>query len=202
MAKGYTTKEKVEAYLGKDDGVSDAVLTSYIEAVEGAIDGLTDRNFIADTVASARLYDGSGDNALLIDDCVSVTKVEVGLDSYGDDFLEISATGSDRYFLRPSNYSADSVPVRSIELSARDWTGGRQNNRITAKWGYSASVPSDVSFAATVFVAGILNFANSPGAVRSESVGEYSVTYGEGSTQWGDYEGAKASLDKYVRLNL
>jgi len=135
MAKGYTTKEKVEAYLGKDDGVSDAVLTSYIEAVEGAIDGLTDRNFIADTVASARLYDGSGDNALLIDDCVSVTKVEVGLDSYGDDFLEISATGSDRYFLRPSNYSADSVPVRSIELSARDWTGGRQNNRITAKWG-------------------------------------------------------------------
>jgi hypothetical protein len=200
--KGYTNKTNIEAYLGKDDGVSDAVLETYIETVENIIDGLTDRNFVADTVASARLYDGTGNDLLLVDDCVAITKVEVGLDTYGNDFQEVSATGADRYFVRPNNYSVNSVPITSIELSARDWPAGRQNNRVTAKWGYSASVPADITFAATVFVAGILNFANDPASIQSEKIGEYAVTYVEGSSQWGDFMGAKTILNQYKKLNI
>jgi hypothetical protein len=120
--KGYTDKTSIEAYLGVDDGVTDAVLETYIEAAESIIDNITRRNFIADSTASARLYDGNATGFLEIDDAVAVTKVEVGLDSYGNDFLEVASSGADRYFLRPNNYDDIGVPIYGLEFSARDWT--------------------------------------------------------------------------------
>jgi len=201
-SKGYTTKAAVNAYLGKDSGLSDAVLDGYIQAVEAVIDGMTGRNFKADAAASARVYDGTGTPELVVDDCVAVTKVEVGLDTYGGDFIEVSGSGADRYFLLPNNYAALGVPVTLIELSARDFPKGRQNARVTAKWGYSAAPPDDLAFAAAVFTAGIVNFRNNPGAVRSERIGNYSVSYDGESSGFADYAAAKASLMRYRRYEI
>lgn len=204
--KGYTNKEEVENYILKSI-VSDFEdqLDSYIEAVEKTIDNITGRNFIADSTASERVYDGDGECDLLIDDAVQVTKVETGLDSYGGNFQEVISSGPDRYFLEPANYAALGRPIRKISLSSRIWPEGKQNNRITAKWGYSVTVPSDIKFAATVFVAGILNQTRQGGSeIKSEKIGNYQVTYNteDGKNSWADFENAKAILESYRIINI
>jgi hypothetical protein len=200
-SKGYTSKTAVEGYLGKVTGLTDAILDTYIEGVEKVIDQMTGRNFKADSAASARTYDGDDTDRLLIDDCVEITKVEVGLDSYGDTFQEVAATGADRYFVLPANRAALSVPAFGLALSARVWAQGQQNNRVTAKWGYSASVPADIAFAACVFVAGIVNFRGD-GGIKSESIGNYSVSFGSESRCWADFEASKAAVEAYRRIQL
>lgn len=201
--KGYTSETKVENYILQNiDSTFSSQIEKWIEAAEAYIDNLTGRNFIADSSASARLYDGDDSPELLIDDAVEVTKVEVGQDDYGSSFEEVSASGSDRYFLEPANYSADSVPIMKIVLRARNFPEGHQNNRITAKWGYSASVPADIEFAATVLVAGICNAQRKDTKeIASEKIGNYSVSYAS-EKEKNDFEQAKNILDKYVKFRL
>lgn len=204
-AKGYTTKSKIENYTLVDiDAAFNTQVDEWIEAVEQEIDLRTGRNFIADSAATARLYNGSGTDVLIIDDAVEVTTVEVGLDSYGGSFLALSATGADRYFLEPANYTVDNVPVTRIRLSARQWAGGTQNARITAKWGYSASVPQQISFIATVLVAGIINEQRGGGdKITMESIGNYKVSYDVNDENGiADFKNAMRSLDSYKRYRL
>ncbi len=204
--KGYTSKTDIENYLLQEIDVSfDAQIESWITGVEKIIDGLTGRNFIADAVASARVFDGDGEESLLIDDCVAITKVEVGNDDYGESFTEIPSTGASRYFLDPANYASLGVPIYKVTLRDRLWPEGKQNNRITAKWGYSAAVPEDIKFAATIFVAGILNQQRQGGdQIKSETIGNYSVSYNtdKGSDSWADFENAKAIIANYKQINI
>ena len=206
MLKGYTTKAAIENYIMQEiDESFDAQVESWIEAVEKIIDKITGRNFVADSVASARLYDGDDTQELLIDECVAVTKVEAGNDSYGSTFTEVVSTGADRYFLKPDNYASKELPIYKIVFNARCFPGGMQNNRITAKWGYSAAVPADIEFAATVFVSGILNQQRQGGdEIKSESIGNYSVTYNtdKNGNSWADFERAQQILSAYTKLNI
>jgi hypothetical protein len=204
--KGYTTEEIVENYILQDiDPTYSTTIDDIIAGVEKTIDMLTGRNFIADTEASARLYDGDGSQELLIDDAIEITTVEVGTDSYGGTFQEVSASGSDRYFKYPINASERGVPITKIMLSAHRFAEGNQNNRITAKWGYSETCPADIQFVATVFVAGILNQQRQGGdQIKSEKIGNYQVTFNtdNGNDSWGDFERAKDILDSYAKLNI
>jgi len=205
-AKGYTTKQAIENYmLTEIDDSFDSQIDAWIASVERIIDNYTGRNFKADSTASARVYDGDGTEELIVDECVQVTKVEVGNDTYGDSFSEILSTGSDKYFTYPANATARMVPIHKISLSARCFPAGQQNNRVTAKWGYSVATPEDITFAATVFVAGIANQSRGGGdEIKSESIGAYSVTYNsdKGSNSWADFERAQQILDQYKRLNI
>lgn len=205
-SKGYTNKTAVENYILQNiDSSFDSQLDSWISGIEQVIDQITGRNFIADSTASARLFGGDDEQDIIVDECVEVTKVEVGLDSYGQTFQEISASGADRYFLQPDNYSAKGVPIHKIVLNARVWPAGIQNNRITAKWGYSAAVPDDIKFAATVMVAGVLNQHRQGGdQIKSERIGNYQVTYNSevGNDSWGDFQNAMQILRSRSRLQL
>jgi hypothetical protein len=204
--KNYTTKEDIENYILNDiDNSFDDQLDSWMEGVERIIDNLTGRNFKADSTASARVFDGDGTNELLVDDCIQVTVVEVGNDDYGGNFSTVPSSGSDRFFLEPANYSVRGVPITKVSLSARAFPSGIQNNRITAKWGYSASVPKDINFVATVFVAGILNQQRQGGdQIKSEKIGNYQVTYNtdNGADSWSDFEKAKEILNSYKKYYL
>lgn len=206
-AKGYTTKTKIENYILQNiDSSFDTQIDNWIAGIEKTIDKYTGRNFIADTVASARVYDSDGETpTLLIDDCISVSKVEVGDDAYGSAFTEIESSGSDRYFLEPNNYLSKGYPISRIVLASRLWTAGKQNNRITAKWGYSESVPKDIEFACTVFVAGIIN-QSIPGGdqIKSEKIGNYQVTYNseDGNNSFADFKNAMSILDSYKNLEI
>lgn len=197
--KGYTTKEAVENYiLDEIDSSFDGQVDSWICTAEKIIDNVTQRNFKADETATARLFDGDGSNVLLVDDCVAVTLVEQGQDSYGGTFESVSASGSDRYFLDPAN----GTPKTKITLSARLFPCGKQNVRVTAKWGHSVAVPDDVTFAATVIVAGICNAQRKDRKeISQEKIGNYSVSYASEKEQ-SDFEQAKAILETYKRISL
>ncbi len=194
--KGYTTRVQIEDYLTITiDPAFYSRIDAWIGSIERYIDHRTGRNFVADAAASKRVYDGDGESNLLIDDCVAVTKLEI-------DETEID---SDDYYLYPENAIAKGIPISQIKLfGARFSRCGltRQNIWVTAKWGYSTVAPEDIALAATVLVAGIINFSlNSEGEVKSMTVGRYSVSYRDKS-EWADYDRANEILDSYEKITV
>lgn len=205
-AKGYTDQAAVENYMLKDIDPSFAtVIDEWIEGVENTIDQITGRNFIADASATERYFDGDNSKNLPIDDCVEITTVELGQDDYGGTFQEVDATGANRFFAEPVNALAKGVPFTMLALRTTRWTAGKQNHKITAKWGYSVACPADIKRAATVFVAGIIN-QHSPGGqeIKSERIGNYQVSYNseKGNNSVADFEEALRILDQYKRYYL
>jgi hypothetical protein len=201
--KGYTTKTKIENYTLTEIDISfNDQIDTWIEAIENYIDKVTGRNFIADTSASERLFNGNGSRNLPIDDCISVTKVEKGNNSYGDSFREIDEEVAGGYYLLPENYSEKGLPIDMIHLRGSLWNKGLKNHRITAKWGYSEEVPKDIEFATTVFVNGIINKTNvTKGDISSEKIGDYSVSY-KSEKEKSDYIRALEILEKYKSYQL
>ena len=201
VIKKYTTHEKIEGFLNKTItlGSLDDAINSAVEL----IDQLTQRNFIADTSASARTFDGSSGQDLEIDECVEITKVERGLDEYGDSYEEISAGGLNGYYLKPANYAAKSRPITTVHLRDRYWLAGMQNCRITAKWGFSASVPQGIELATTVLAGGIYNYnrGGASGNIKSEKICNYSVTY-DNESGWDAWDRAKQLIQTYKRYVL
>ena len=207
MAKGYTDKNTIEKYgTITIDTSHDAFVAEVITGVEETIDLITGRNFVANAVAGPRFYDGNGEKKLVIDDCVEVSSVEVGVDNFGGSFRTIPATGSNRFFLNPANHSALGVPVTAITLASDFFTRGQQNVRITGRWGYSNTVPAAIRRAATIFAFGVIcNEQSSIGRdVKSEKIGNYTVSYDSDNKRgsWADFENAIASLDSYKRYYL
>jgi hypothetical protein len=204
--KGYTTEEIIENYILQNiDSSFSSQIDAWIEDFEKFIDNYTGRNFKADTSASARLFDGDGSQDLLIDEAVTITKVEVGQDSYGGTFSEVGTTGSDKYLTYPENASVKGYPIYKLVLNARRWSEGLQNNRITAKWGYSVTVPADITFVTTVLVAGVLNQHRQGGdEIKSEKIGNYQVTYNtdSGNNSFADLGRAMEMLDMYKKLRI
>lgn len=159
----------------------------FIDAVTAYVERYTGRTFAADTVATARTYDGTNSGELFIDDATEVTEVKVK-----DTVLD-----EDDYVLYPSNR----LPKTRIILPYKLFYSGNQNITVTAKWGYGEEIPADLAFAATVMAAGIINSSNShEGEIQSETIGRYSVTYRAGSNQENDYKSAMGILKLYRRM--
>jgi len=188
MIKGYTTVEKIENYLLTEiDASFESQIERWIEAVEKYIDTFTGRNFIADTVASIRIYEGDMTDSLLIDDCIQITKLEI-------DDEEID---SDDYFIYPPN----NLPKKKIVLDASLFPCGNQNINVTAKWGYSATVPADIEFVATVLMAGLINASRQEGTAQSEAIGAYSISYST-EQQKSDFDKVDNILKSYIKYNF
>lgn len=197
----YTTDNLISDYL--NTSAIDDVVIPYILATQKYIESYTQRIFKADESATARLYNGNGTQVLYIDDCISVSTVEVGNDKWGDTFSTISASGSDRYYLLPTNYSEEELPINRIGLRSRYFIEGHANHRITAKWGAYENVPQDLKFAATVIASGMYyaNRGENTGAIKSEKIGDYSVSYSdEGGLK--DLQVAVSILDSYKKILL
>jgi hypothetical protein len=197
--RDYTTDSLIENYLNKE--IPDVDLNPFILATQKYIEQYTHRVFKADSTASARSYDGNGRQALNIDDCVEVTLVEIGNNTWGDSYTTIPSSGANSYITLPTNNEADEVPINKIGLRANVWTHGVANNRITAKWGYSVEVPSDIQFAATVLASGMYNEnkGGNTGAIKSEKIGQYSVTYAD-SKGADDLKRSMEILDSYRKM--
>ncbi|TXH44815.1 MAG: hypothetical protein E6Q97_32160 [Desulfurellales bacterium] len=189
----YCTEVDIENYLLTNiDPSFSTQITAWIEAVSAHIEKYTGRIFVADSVASARLFEGKSSNKLLIDECVAVTVVEQG-DTYGENFTTVS---SGDYQLLPYN----EIPKTAIGLKRTVW--GLGVHRITAKWGYSVAVPADIKFAATVLASGIVWAQVYPnGSKKSEQIGNYEVSFKDEKGD-ADYDRAMAILDSYRRINL
>lgn len=201
--KGYTTEEKIEKYLGGITIVTGEA-ADYILAAQQYIDNYTNRSFKADSVASARLFDGKNKAYLFIDECIEVTKVETGDDNWGDNFTEISASGSDRYYTMPANASQVGFPIYKLGLRTRTFSAGDYpNQRITAKWGYSENVPADISQVATVIASGMYNAnrTKKSGAINKKTLGEYEISF-QDQKGFNDLENSVSVLNNYKKIYL
>jgi len=201
VIKEYTTEAKLETFLGIAIASGEAD-----DAINGAVDIIdvwTDRNFIADTNASLRRYSGNDRENLLIDECVEITAVAMGQDLYGDSTLALSASVSGGYYPIPRDFATRLKPIKELHLRGRVWTKGIENHSVTAKWGYSTSVPQAIATAATILAAGLYNFYRSGGGalIKSEKIGNYAVTY-ESPKDWTALEQAKSFMDQYKRMSL
>jgi hypothetical protein len=201
VIKPYTTEALLETFLGITIPSGDADLA--INSAVQVIDNTTGRNFIAETSASIRLYDGSNARELMIDDCIEITLVERGLDEFGDFFETIPSSGLLRYYTRPINAEAKGLPFTSLILRSHYWFKGIENQRITAKWGYSEDVPPAIQEAATILASGMYmyNLGGASGAVTSEKIGNYAVTY-DSDAGWRAYKNALQIIQQFTRYYL
>lgn len=199
MPKGYTTRQQIENYLLMTiDSSFYSQIEDWIEQVEKYIDQMTGRNFVADSTATAKLYDGNSANVMPIDDAIQITKVEQGDGGISTASSEWTEIESDEYV----SYPANDLPKTEIRLFGALFSRGFQNVRVTAKWGYSASVPDDIKLASTVLVAGIINYSfNADGKVQQRTVGRYTVSY-KSDKQWNDFEQIKSILEYYKKYEF
>jgi hypothetical protein len=190
--KGYTNVRQIQNYLLHT--IKDYFrpqVEEWIAEIEGFIERETGRVFIADTEASEKIYDGNGGRSLFIEECIDVSKLTID-----DDEID-----TDDYLLYPAN----ELPKTRIKLKddvSLLFTADEQNVKVEAKWGYSVACPPDISFAATIFVAGIINFAGEMhGEIESEAVGSYKVSYKK-EKDWQDFERAKGIIDNYRKITV
>lgn len=192
--KGYTSKTLVESYLQTTISTSfNTQFDTWLGAIELFIDKLTGRSFKALATAAIYVFDGNGKSELLIDDCISVSKLEV-------DDVEIEETNDDgtkNWYLYPANVERK----YKIKLVGGYFATGTQNVAVTAKWGYSAAVPADVQMAATILLAGLSNSGDPSQSKRSETIGNYSVSY-DSDRGWTDFDQAIKILKGYRKLTF
>lgn len=192
MYMKYTTKDKVEQYLG-GDSISENI-DHYIEAMSRYMDQATDRTLVVDTSGDAeeRKYDGNGTPKLLVDDFVSLDSLVVSSNT----------VPSSSYVSYPANKGySNEIVITGGTAFYKD----RLNVVLTGYFGRFASadgeeVPFDIEHACTVLVAGIIQNTDSPnGVVKTESIGRYSVTYAS-DKQAKDFEMANATIDHYRKI--
>ena len=174
-----TTIENIQAYtLQNIDEFFRGHVNEWIVQMTTYIERTTNRSFSTDDEVSIRKYDGNGAQVLLV-----------------DDFVELEEVTIDGALVAVTVYPANTMPKYKLIADGR-FTKGRQNVAVTARWGYGI-VPNDLVFACTVLVAGLVqNHTKSDGAMASESIGNYSVSYAT-DAQRDDFNRAKEILAMY-----
>jgi len=162
----YCTAAEVRAQIDKDSNADDATITAMIAAAEEAINNFCNRpdGFEAG-VAAARTFGGSGKAWQWIDETESITTVEVkdsptdtGYTTWAaDDWVAFSGSAKHpNYNLTPYQAlmvtaSGDYATFTSGKFSGR--RGFRPDReqpfvvetvRVTARWGYSVTVPDAI----------------------------------------------------------
>lgn len=204
MSKQFTTIEKIENYLLIDiDASFEAQIESWIETMSQYIEDETGRIFLAGTGTATMKYEvvqGATDDIgnytgsvvnLQIDDCLSVDSL----------IIDDEEVGSDNYLLYPAN-STPKTRIKLTKDSGLVFTEGEQNIEVTGVWGYAVDTPSDIEFACTVLVAGIINNSwASDGEVKSVAMGSYNLTFKD---QKGlqDLEQVKEILAGYQKIDV
>lgn len=158
----YTTLAIVKDDIDITTANQDTVITRAIPEASRFIDrylGREDDFFVADVVASIRDYTGSGNPYQYIDPCIEVTAVSVKDSVTDTSFTAWAAT--DYYAFAGDHRWPDfnSLPYNGIAVEPSGDESvflrgsGIATVRVTAKWGYAATVPLDIQIACTMIVA-------------------------------------------------
>ena len=199
--KGYCSVADIEKYsLTEIDANFEATVEGWIAVIEQYIEKETGRVFKADTTASKRYFDGNYSNEIYIDECISVSELLIK-DVLGNTLYNL--VKDTHYLVYPYN----ELPIRKLMAKSYNVLGfltfpkGQKNIELTAKWGYSESVPDGIKFATMVLTTGIVNYSNnSDGEAKSEKIGDYSITYKE--NDWKDYELAKSIIGSFTKHDV
>lgn len=192
----YTDQGKIEKYLQTTiDSSMTATLNDWIAAVKIWIDKYVGKSF--EGVSETRYFNGNGLDTLLIDDFIGTPVIEL-LDSEGN---VDSTLDSGDYLVYPLNTTVKNTIALSVGAPYSRFSSWQKRVKVTAVFGYSAAVPKDVELAATMLVSRIFNGGSTDGTVKSESLGDYSITYGEIDSM-AELMGVTSILDHYRDIEI
>lgn len=190
----YTTVEKVKAYTNVGT-MSDSDIESFIKSATRTMDMLANQKLVAEALdsgeeAPSKCYDGNGKASIRIDYCWEIEKVELG-DTYGENFREETSY---------QRYPAED-PCNQLFLKGGLFPFGNQNVRVTGLFGLFDTLQDDIQFACTVLVAGMISGKNAGGAVSSEKIGNYAVSY-DTTDKARDYNRAMDIINGYKKIDF
>lgn len=172
----YTTEAKIENYLQItiDDSIS-AYVSDWINWVSKYIDRYTGTTF--ETSSQTYYYDVRGmQSRLFIDDCTAITSLQL-LDEDGN--VEDTLTENSDFWLYPLNKTTkNEIRLDPYGKYAVFPYTGSKKVKVTATFGVENTVPADIEMVATQMVGDLIrqNSSEAKGK-KSETLGEYSVTY-------------------------
>lgn len=159
VSDAYATPDEIKAELEITGTTYDARFLALAERATKFINTLCQRKdgFVADANASARTYDGSGLEYQWIDECISVSTVEVkdaeteadtAYDTWTADTDWRAAQGT------PSRPDWNRTPYTFLIIDPNSgesyFTEGMRTVRVTARWGYAATVPDEIKQACII----------------------------------------------------
>jgi len=157
MSKKYCTIQDVKNII-PDTFIDDfePQILKWIESSSIEIDRMTRRSFDVSNTET-RKFDGSGYAKLVIDDIIEIDECKVD-----DNVRDVEHRGS-------ILYSKSGFPLGFMNIS------------VTGKFGFSEEIPFDINYACAFITAQKALFSKKGvSQVKSEKVGNYSVTYAEG----------------------
>jgi len=179
------TLAQVKTTLGITDSANDDILTRLINATTDYIESYCDRRF-ALTQYTDEYYNGYGDDELVLRQFpISEAEEDVPTISFIDKGTETAVSIDDCEI-----YYDEGIIYYSI------FPKGRKNIKISYKAGY-ATIPADLAQACIEIVVANYNRSKTV-AVKSESIGSYSVTYADVQAS----PHAKGILNLYRNPNL
>jgi len=172
MEKKYCTIQDVKNLI--PDTITDDFepqILKWIQTSSIEIDNMTQRSFVV-SETETRKFDGSGSQKLVIDNVIEIDEVTV------DDMVtEVEFRGS-------ILYSKSRFPLGFMNIS------------VTGIFGYSEEIPLDISYACAFITAQKVLFSKKGvSQVKSEKVGNYSITYAEGQ----DIKNVMNIIDSYKK---
>jgi len=170
----YATADELKAQPGMTGVDNDTLIDTLLSAASRAVDGYCRRReagFVAVVSATAKLYDGNNLPYIWTNENIEVTLVEIK-QSVGDSFTSLASTDWIEFRGSPEMPDYSNLPRAGIillasgdysyfpDLSRAGYSWGfnsrygssrvstvprvEPNVRVTAKWGYAATVPSEV----------------------------------------------------------
>lgn len=187
----YTEVATVKGAIGKTLTDHDADLARVITTISRLIDSYCNRpdGFVAPAVAAARLFPGSGESALRIDEAATISSVAVKVTSTDTAYIAWTADQWIPFSGDPLLPDFNHTPYTGLMAAAgtglkftsgwgsdeRSWPSGRRGGlsggrrrhsapptvQVTARWGYALTVPAQIEEATITEVARLVKQAES-----------------------------------------
>lgn len=197
----YTTLTKTNALFGIT--MTQAVFDDLLAAVKLFIDTYTGKTFEGSSVA--QYYDGNGLDVLNVDSFYGTPAVLI-LDSEGNTEATLAEGWGNDFVTAPYNSAEKNQIVLAANGRYSTFPNRLRSVKITASYGYSATVPADIQLVATRMIGELYNgtISSTTGDIKSESLGDYAVTYADtgGSESVANSIGAYGILDSHRDIDV
>lgn len=195
----YTNKGKIQNYINTDISVAfDDQLTEWISAVTQWIDKYTGKSFEASS--DTKYYNGSGTDCLDVDSFVGNPTVLI-LNTDGTTDVTLTEGHADDYLTYPLNSTEKTLLVLSPSATISAFPSGKRRVSVTANFGYSTTVPEDISLIATKLVGNIIEKGLKGGKVAQEELGDYRGAF-EKIDEQADALAIYQTLDMYRDIQI
>lgn len=184
-----TTLARYKSFAKISNTTYDTLLTILINSVTEIIERYCNRRF-KQTTYTNELLDSDGGEALFVKNIPVISSSTITLQERNSDENE-----DDWETVDAEDYYVDYDSGIIYKIGAGNWLAGRQRYRITYTAGYNFdnsstyledTVAADVELACWKLVDNVFNKRGQVSNIKSESLGDYSVTYGDVVTDMPD----------------